>query len=228
MKFSTRLLHQLNNLPESIKLPKGWIPMNPYTDFEQAAKLSVRFYQKFFNDYNSRCLLFGINPFKWGAGLTGVPFTDARRLTEYCGISFHGKASSERSSQFIYEIINQLGGPELFYKQFYFNWFCPLGFVKEGSRNKNGYAYYDDRELADSARMLIIDNIGAQLKIGARSDVCFVIGKGKNEAFIRSLNEEHGFFKKIIGLEHPGFIMRYHSADIPGYKNKYLHELNSV
>jgi hypothetical protein len=52
--------------------------------------------------------------------------------------------------------------------------------------------------------------------------VCFCFGTGKNERFLRKLNDEHGFFKKIIALEHPRFIMQYKAMSKQVYIDKYL------
>jgi hypothetical protein len=60
------------------------------------------------------------------------------------------------------------------------------------------------------------------IAFGVHTDICFCLGNGKNEAFLRKLNEEQKFFKKIIGLEHHRFVMQYKSKTKQVYMDKYL------
>jgi hypothetical protein len=72
-------LKSLRNLPGNIKL------LNPYKDEE--VKIIVNgFYNRFFNDTNQRVFILGINPGRFGGGVTGIAFTDPIALEEYCGI----------------------------------------------------------------------------------------------------------------------------------------------
>jgi len=68
----------------------------------------------------------------------------------------------------------------------------------------------------------IVWNIREQKAMGVRTDICFCLGTGKNEKFLRALNERYGFFGEIIALEHPRFIMQYKSASRDEYVRKYL------
>ena len=98
------------------------------------------FLQKYFNDVRKRKLILGINPGRFGAGITGVNFTAAKQLTDECGIEHPFSNGSELSAEFIYAMIKAYGGPEKFYNKFFIGSVCPLGFVKAG-KNIN---YYDD------------------------------------------------------------------------------------
>jgi len=122
-------------------------------------------------------------------------------------------------------MISAFGGADAFYKKFYISSICPLGFTKvdERGREKN-YNYYDNRELEISVKNFIIDNIQKQISIGVSTEICFCFGTGKNEKYLKALNEEHRFFKKIIALEHPRFIMQYKSAKKQFYIDKYIRE----
>lgn len=64
--------------------------------------------------------------------------------------------------------------------------------------------------------------------LGARREVCFCLGIGKNARFLNTINEEYQFFAKIIPLEHPRFIMQYKSAEKNLFIDKYLRMLCSV
>src|SRR5215217_6948827 len=102
-------------------------------------------------------------------------------------------------------MIIQYGGPEKFYKDFFITSISPLGFIKNGL-NLN---YYDDKSLLEKIKPFIVDSIQRQLSLGFKTDMCFCIGEGKNLKFFSSLNAEHQFFKAIIPLPHPRFIMQY-------------------
>ncbi len=205
------------------KLPHGIRVMNPFKEFENVLQISEIFYRKYYNDDNPRHLILGINPGRLGGGLTGIPFTDPKRLMNECGINYNGKIAHEPSSAFIYEMINAYGGADNFYKKFYINSACPLGFtaVDKNGKEKN-YNYYDSKELAETVKNFIIENIKKLLTLNIYKDVCFCFGTGKNEKFLKNLNGEFHFFNKIIALEHPRFIMQYKSATKQFYIEKYI------
>ncbi|MBS1525497.1 MAG: DUF4918 family protein [Bacteroidetes bacterium] len=204
-------------------LPPGIRIMNPYRESEQALDISKTFYRKYYNDNNKRHLILGINPGRFGAGLTGVPFTDTKRLVSECHIPYQGKVSHEPSSVFVYDMIRAFGGPEKFYGKFYINSLCPLGFttIDDKGREKN-YNYYDSRQLQRAVTGYIIENIKTQIGLGVETDVCFCFGTGKNENFLSKLNDEYHFFGKIIPLEHPRFIMQYKARAVQTYIDKYI------
>jgi hypothetical protein len=210
-------------------LPQGIRIMNPFREFEQTIPISETFYNKYYGDNNPRHIILGINPGRFGGGLTGIPFTDPKRLKTECGIDYNGKVTHEPSSVFVYEVINAFGGPEAFYKKFYINSLCPLGFttIDDKGREKN-YNYYDSKPLANAVHNFIIENIRKQIALGIVTDVCFCFGTGKNESYLRKLNDEHHFFKKIIALEHPRFIMQYKARSKQFYIDRYLEAFEEI
>ena len=66
------------------KLPPRISVMNPFKESDTALKVSNQFYKKYYSDTNKRTLILGINPGRLGAGITGIPFTDTKRLKEPC------------------------------------------------------------------------------------------------------------------------------------------------
>ena len=210
-------------------LPNGIRIMNPYREEENALRISSEFYRKYYNDDNKRHLILGINPGRFGGGLTGVPFTDPKRLIAECGIAYEGKLTHEPSSVYVYEMINAYGGVEAFYNKLYINSLCPLGFtsIDNKGREKN-YNYYDSRELSATVTPFMIDNIKKQIALGCHTDVAFCFGTGQNDKFLKKLNDEQGFFKKIIALEHPRFIMQYKSKTKQAYIDKYLEAFSEL
>jgi hypothetical protein len=204
-------------------LPKNISIMNPFKENEEALEISSKFYKKFYDDFEKRFLILGINPGRFGAGVTGVPFTDTKKLMEECCLQFSGKSTHEPSATFIYEMINAFGGTQKFYSQFYIHSICPLGFTIKNEKGKEvNYNYYDSKELMDSVYDFIIQNIKKQISFGINTDICFCFGTGKNERFLKKINEEFNFFKKIVALEHPRYIVQYKSKSKRDYIDKYL------
>ena len=222
-RFIKALHYTGSPLPASIRI------MNPYRESEQTMAIAETFYHKYYNDNEPRSLILGINPGRFGGGVTGIPFTDSKRLLSECNIPYNGKATHEPSSVFVYEMIHAYGGVEAFYRKFYINSICPLGFtIGNGEGKEKNYNYYDSSELLSAVKDFIIDNIRKQVALGVRTDTCFCFGTGKNEAYLRKLNEEHHFFDKIIALEHPRFIVQYKSAHKQFYIDKYVANFASV
>ncbi|QHS54602.1 SMUG2 DNA glycosylase family protein [Mucilaginibacter sp. 14171R-50] len=204
-------------LPANIRI------MNPYREEEHALQISSTFYRKYYSDNNKRHLILGINPGRFGGGVTGVPFTDPKRLIAECGIGYSGKLTHEPSSVYIYEMINAFGGAKAFYSKIYINSLCPLGFTTIDNKGKEkNYNYYDSKELCTTVTPFMIDNIKKQVALGCYTDTCFCFGTGQNEKFLKKLNEIHGFFNKIVALEHPRFIVQYRSKTRQLYIDKYL------
>lgn len=223
MTFADHIIHFNRQLDFKGPLPPGISLMNPYRENKNALPVSTQFYKKYYNDNEPRHIILGINPGRFGSGVTGVAFTDTKRLRNECGISYLGIETHEPSSVFIYEMINAYGGVEAFYNKFYINSVCPLGFTYKNDKGRNvNYNYYDDPKLLKIMHPFIIKSIRQQIAFGVQTDIGFCFGTGKNEPFLRKLNDEHGFFKKIIGLEHPRFIMQYKAASRQDYVDMYL------
>lgn len=165
----------------------------------------------------------GINPGRLGGGTTGIPFTDPVKLEKICGIPNLLPKKTELSADFIYTLIAACGGSQLFYSKFLFSSVCPLGFTKDGI-NMN---YYDDKSLEQKTREFIIASIQSQLKFPVDREICFCMGEGKNYTYLMKLNSEHSFFKKIIPLPHPRFIMQYKRKKLPEFVSLYSEKLKA-
>jgi hypothetical protein len=224
MKTLAEEIIQFNSeLDFTSSLPDGINIMNPFKESEAALTASTAFYKKYYSDHHPRHLILGINPGRFGSGVTGVPFTDPKRLKSVCGIDIEGVMSHEPSSVFIYEMIAAYGGPEKFYHDIYISSVCPLGFTNINNLGKHvNYNYYDSPALTKAVYPFIIDSLKKQLAMGLETDICFCFGTGQNEKFIQKLNKEHQFFKEVIALEHPRFIMQYKAKTKQFYIDKYL------
>jgi hypothetical protein len=227
--FAEKIITFCRELDFSGPLPAGISIMNPFRDNPEAMSAVTKFYHKYYSDNRKRRLILGINPGRFGAGATGIPFTDTERLKEKCGIIIKGVKTRETSSVFIYEMIDEYGGPEKFYHNFFISAICPLGFTHEGANGREvNYNYYDSRELTESVSRFILESINRQLEFGIERDVCICLGTGKNFRFLSQLNEKMHYFRKVIPLEHPRFIMQYRSKRKKEYINTYLEKFKSI
>lgn len=175
------------------------------------------FYRKFFSDNRRRTYVLGINPGRFGAGTTGIPFTDPITLERQCGIPNHLPKRRELSAEFIEALIERFGGPRTFYGSYFITAICPVGFTRNGIN----YNYYDDPRLMARVRPFIVETLRAQVAFGARRERAIVLGRGKNFAFFSRLNEELGLFDEVVALEHPRFVMQYRRKRVGEYLRKY-------
>jgi hypothetical protein len=203
------------------KLPEGIRVMNPFKERAEIVDIMSAFYKKFYNDNQPRQIIFGINPGRLGSGATGVPFTDTHRMA-VVGLEIKGFKSHEPSSVFIYDLIAAYGGPEKFYKKFFITSVCPLGFTAAKNGKEVNYNYYDSAALTKAAMPLILESMQTQLSWPVSHEVCYCMGNGKNAAFLQGLNKEHHYFKEVVPLEHPRFVMQYRSKTKDEFIQKYL------
>ncbi len=220
MNFADNILGFLFNLKIPFKLPKDVEVLDAHQR-EDVRQVCTLFYKKYYNDNNKRHLLIGINPGRFGGGVTGVPFTDPIRLEKICGIKNDFQKKQELSSVFIYDMIEAFGGAKKFYKQFYFSAVSPLGFIKYG-KNLN---YYDDKVLLKQIEPFVIDCMQKQIALGLHTDICFCIGEGENLKYLQKLNSTYNWFAKIKSLSHPRFIMQYRIKRKEEFIQRYLTEL---
>lgn len=241
-----RALDFTGTLPEGIRI------MNPFRENETILEISSAFYRKYYSDNVPRHLILGINPGRFGSGLTGIPFTDPKHVTANCGIPYQGPMAHEPSSVFVYEMIKEFGGEEAFYQRFYIGAVCPLGFTKllpdistnlsssaSGRTRKRfvnqpakprevNYNYYDSRELTHAVSGFMVESLQIQLAFGINTNICFCFGTGKNEKFLRELNDRYHFFNRIVALEHPRYIMQYKAKTKQEYIDKYIRAFGEI
>ncbi|HPR59138.1 MAG TPA: DUF4918 family protein [Bacteroidales bacterium] len=219
--FAEKALQFYSRLDFTINLPEIEV-MNPYR-FPETFGLVSAFFNRFYSDSGQRTFIFGINPGRFGAGITGISFTDPVNLADKCHIPNHLQKKHELSSVFVYELIEAFGGTELFFNKFYVSAVSPLGFIKNG-KNIN---YYDDKELSKAAEDFIRKCLLQQLDFGAERNCAICLGGNKNFIFLNRLNQEMNLFEKIIPLEHPRFIMQYRRKFLNQFLKKYLNALKN-
>ena len=145
--FSKKLIAYYNQLTPPPGLPKGIEVLFPQKD-KEVIEIVKKFFEKYFNDNSPRRLMLGINPGRFGAGITGVNFTAPKQLKEVCGIDHHLKPSSELSAEFIYDLIAEYGGVKKFYQDWFIGSVCPLGFITSSVPANAGTPSHRERRKA--------------------------------------------------------------------------------
>jgi len=219
---ASAILGFYKGLNPDFQLPSGITIMNPYLD-KAAWKATQSFYEKFYSDFRPRHFIFGINPGRFGAGVTGVPFTDPLQLEKKCGIANGWEKKAELSGQFIYDMIDLYGGVKAFYRDFFITGMSPLGFTWNG-KNLN---YYDNKELLRDCEPFILDCIRQQMATILTYDVCYCLGEGENYKQFRRINEQYHFFKEIIPLPHPRWVMQYRRKQVGEFAALYVEKFKN-
>lgn len=219
--FADQVIAFNRTLKYSGDLPEEFQVLNPYLDNPETMAVMQKFYHKYYNDTIKRKFIIGINPSRHGAGVTGVPFTDTKRLESVCGIEMTSARTHEVSSVFMYDMIEEYGGADLFYKDIYINSPFPLAIVR---KTKNGWLnanYYDDKELFAAVKDFMIGSLRKHISLNLDTSEVFVLGK-KNADFIAKLNNEAKLFDTMTVLEHPRYIQQYKSKEKQLYIDKYI------
>ncbi len=220
MTWAEHLICFYKNLQPPKKLPDNIEWLYPQQN-DEVMHVVEKFCTKFYNDENERTLLLGINPGRFGAGVTGVNFTAPKQLTLYCGINHPFKNHTELSAEFIYDMILAYGGVQKFYSQFFISSVCPLGFTLNG-KNIN---YYDDRNLLETVEPFIIESLNKLVAYKTNTNRCICIGGEKNYKYFFALNGKHEWFKTISMVSHPRFIMQYKRRSKDDFIKQYLEVL---
>ena len=221
INFNTDL--QFNNL-----LPEGFAVLNPYVENPETLQVMEKFYTKFYGDNNQRDFIIGINPSRHGAGVTGVPFTDTKRLKAVCGIAMKTAYTHEISSVYMYDMIEAYCGVEAFYSNFYINSPFPLAIVRQVKDGKWINAnYYDDLRLFEAVKPFMISSMRKHIDLGLNTERVFILGK-KNATFLNKLNKEARLYDQAVVLEHPRYIQQYKSKDKLFYIEKYIQAFNGL
>ncbi|GAA5094207.1 SMUG2 DNA glycosylase family protein [Chryseobacterium ginsengisoli] len=219
--FAEKVIEFNKNLQYSGNLPDDFQVLNPYLDNPETMEVMQKFYHKYYDDSNQRKFIVGINPSRHGAGVTGVPFTDTKRLESVCGIKMKTAYTHEISSVFIYDMIADYGGADEFYKDIYINSPFPLAIVRKSKGSWINANYYDDKVLFNEVKNFMIDSLKKHISLNLDTSEVFILGK-KNADFISKLNQEASLFEKMTVLEHPRYIQQYKLKEKQLYIDKYI------
>ncbi len=226
--FGDKVIEFNSNLIYAGKLPSDFQVINPCLDNPETMEVMRQFYHKYYHDSSKRKFIVGINPSRHGVGVTGIPFTDTKRLESECGIKMHSAYTHEVSSVFMYEMIVQFGGASAFYEQFYINSPFPLAIVRKAKGgNWLNANYYDNAVLFEMLKDYMIMTLKAHIDMGLDTSEVFVLGV-KNAQFIHKFNDEAKLFGGIKILEHPRYIQQYKFKEKQIYIDKYILTLNNL
>lgn len=214
--FGQRVAHFYNSLSVPENIPDNISAIHPRSEFSARPYVDL-FFEKFFNDNKKRVFVLGINPGRFGSGVTGIPFTDPISLEKDCGIENFLQKRRELSSEFVYNFISVWGGAEKFYNDFFLTAISPIGFTSGG---KN-YNYYDDPSFLKIIKPFILRTLRQQIDFGAKQ-TAIIFGTGKNAKIFSELNSGLNFFDNVYTLEHPRYIMQYKRKDKNEYVEKYM------
>jgi hypothetical protein len=221
MTWANRIMAYNRGLAFNGKLPRGISIMNPYAESPTALEASDAFYRKYYNNSVPRKLILGINPGRHGAGATGIPFTDPKRLVDIVNINWNGPLSHEPSSVYIYDMIAAYGGAEAFYGRYFINSVSPLGYTIRKNGKEVNYNYYDSPQLLQRAMPFILSNLETLRKLDFDMETAYCLGV-RNAKYLEEINARVKAFGSIVPLEHPRYIMQYKLSSKESYIQKYL------
>jgi len=213
--FGEKMLGFYRRLHWVAKLPAGIEVMNPYARPDVLGHVE-QFLRRFFADRHPRVYVLGINPGRFGAGLTGLTFTDPVAMEQFCNLPNTFPKRRELSSVFMYELIDAWGGVRPFYRRFFLSAVSPLGFLRQG---KN-FNWYHPR-IRKIVTPFIVKTLAQQLACGGRREAVILLGRGENQQHFTAINRAHEFFKTVYALDHPRFIMQYRRTRLAAYLRQY-------
>lgn len=190
--FADKVIAFNQGLSYSGNLPDGFRVLNPYMDNPETMIVMSAFYHKYYNDSNKRKFLVGINPSRHGAGVTGVPFTDTKRLESACGIKMESAHTHEISSVFLYDMIEAYGGAKDFYSNIYINSPFPLAIIRQAkNREWLNANYYDDPALFEMVKDFMIASLKKHISLGLDVSEVFILGKRTQTLFANSTTKHN-------------------------------------
>lgn len=204
-------------------LPAGVEVLNPYLEPE-IRRVVRSMITKFYVDAPARLSVWGINPGRFGAGLTGLAFTDPWAVVHQLGITTSVAGRREISAEFISDVIDAYGGPAEFYRDIYLGAVSPHGYVRDGV-NMN---FYDTPELRAAVVPYAVACMKKQIRAGLRTDVAVVLGSGALKQVVeREIRSAVGL-DHVVYLEHPRFIMQYRRSQRVAYVDRYVNTFRSL
>lgn len=222
-KFGASVARYLTSLQFTGSQPHDFEVLNPYV-FPEVRRVVTEFCHQFYVDSAPRIGIWGINPGRLGAGLTGISFVDPVSLRDVLGISSTVTGRSEPSAQFIADVIRAYGGPERFYRDVYVSALCPLGFVKNG-KNVN---FYDDSDFAVHITPWIHEQVAQQETFGLKTSVAIILGKGKLQTYVERNLRHLRTWSHVVYLEHPRYVAQYRRSAWDRYVETYVTTIRNL
>lgn len=215
--FGNAIERFLCGLRLHVPLPEGITVLDPYRDAEVRGVVHTMT-STYYTGTQPRLGVWGINPGRFGAGVTGLSFTDPWALEHQLGIATSLRGRRELSAEFISMVIDAYGGPHAYYHDVYMCALSPLGFVKDGV-NIN---FYDDKDLQRDIVPFVLDSLRAQHAAGLVPDRCIVLGSGALRRFMERSIRPVMHYAEVGYLDHPRYIMQYKRSQTSSYVREYV------
>ncbi len=221
--FANSIATFLCTVQLDVDLPAGFEVLNPYADAE-VRRVVVEFCKRYYSGDHRRQPIWGINPGRFGGGVTGLSFTDPVSLSTHLGIGTTIVGRRELSAQFIEQVIDAYGGPQTFYRDVYLGALSPLGFVRQGV-NIN---FYDDKGLSADIAPFIQRCLETQIRAGLVQGRALLLGSGALVAYVRRFLPAVYASTTIVALDHPRYIMQYRRRHIMEYVARYVDAIHTL
>ena len=158
-------------------------------------------------------VILGLNPGRFGAGQTGIPFIDFRSLSVLLPDAELPKLDSEPSATFFFRVVQQIGA-EKFYREFFVSNVSALGYLRNG-KNAN----YTD--LPQVAQQIVARNFAEEMA-ALRPKRIIALGR-EAEASAQELYPDGSV--RISHLPHPSWIMTYRLREAQSWVRRYAQML---
>lgn len=223
MGFGERFARFVTTLKLDVELPEGFEVLDPYRD-EEVRRVVREFCGRYYAGHHPRIGVWGINPGRFGAGVTGLSFTDPVSLRDQLGMATSIEGRRELSAEFIGMVIDAYGGPQRWYHDVFLSALSPLGFVRDGV-NIN---FYDDRALERNIVPFVLDGQRAMIEAGVSKSGCVILGSGKLKSFVERYVQPMIGYDEVHYLDHPRFIMQYRRKQVTSYVERYVTTIRGI
>lgn len=170
------------------------------------------FWEKYYRNAVPRIMICGINPGRYGAGKTGIPFLDFMSLFRLIpGIE---RRDSEKSAGFFFEVVSDFGA-ESFFKTFYVTNFSSVGYL----RNGKNFNYHD---LPQAALEIVENNFLKEIDVVAPTHVVS-LGEAVHNSVRKLLPAS---IDCSLRLPHPSWIATYRANDMNRWVLEYRDALS--
>ena len=177
------------------------------TDFESNREGMNAFFQIYYGKAIPKIMICGINPGRFGAGKTGIPFLDFASLSQLIpGIE---RQDSESSATFFFQVVKSFGA-ESFFKKFYVTNFSSLGYLRDGA-NLN---YHD---LPQAALETVERNFLEEIATVEPTHV-ISLGREVHRSVLKLLPPS---IDCSLRLPHPAWVATYKSNELDHWVERY-------
>lgn len=178
-----------------------------------------KYYDKYVDFDSDKIVLCGLNPGRFGAGLTGVPFIDFKSLSKM--LSNIKKDDGESSAQFFFELVKKFG-IEKFYKICYVTNISKFGYSKKSSAKNVNYP-----KLPNSAQDWLFKRFIEEMNL-IKPKVIIPLSDDVAKTLKVLTQAQQLDYKIAPKLNHPAWVMTYKKKDKNLWLQKYYETIMSL